>query len=43
MSRLGLDDKAQTKVLYILAHALCIGFSTMTDIRLSCLDHNLRQ
>jgi len=43
MGRLGLDDKAQTKVLYILAHALCIGFSTMTDIRLSCLDHNLRQ
>lgn len=39
MNRLGLDDKAQTKVLYTAAHALCIGFSTMVDIRLSCRTH----
>lgn len=40
MTRLGLDDKAQSQVLYTAAHALCIGFSTMVDIRLSCFAHD---
>ena len=35
MDRLELDDKSQTKVLYTAAQALCVGFSTMVDIRLS--------
>jgi hypothetical protein len=39
MTRLGLDDDAQHKVLSIAAHALCVGFSTMVDIRFSCLEH----
>ena len=39
MTRLGLDDDAQHKVLSIAAHSLCVGFSTMVDIRFSCLEH----
>ena len=39
MDRLGLDEKAQNKVLYIAAHALCVGFNTMVDIRLSSFAH----
>ena len=39
MTCLGSDDDAQLKVLSIAAHALCVGFSTMVDIRFSCLEH----
>jgi hypothetical protein len=40
LDRLGLDEKAQHKVLYTAAQALCVGFSTMVDIRLSSFAHN---
>ena len=39
LDRLGLDEKAQNKVLYTVAHSLCVGFNTMVDIRLSSFAH----
>ena len=39
VDRLNLDAKHQERVLLTAAQALCIGFSTMVDIRLACLTH----
>ena len=37
LTRLGIKDKDQDKVLRLAMKAICTGFSTMVDIRSSCL------
>ena len=36
MERLGLDPAAQDRVLKLVVRAICVGFSTMVDIRHGC-------
>jgi uncharacterized sodium:solute symporter family permease YidK len=38
MDCLDISPKAQDQVLKITIRAICIGFSTMVDIRLGCLN-----